>query len=107
MKPIAVQSSWRPKLGALLPLLMMAFQMTAQSGTIDSLRAVASSAENDSVRVSALYQWAQLIYYTNPELDLDLNRQIQAISAAHASDSTDAQQLFFLDALASATENIG
>ena len=47
-----------------------------QENTIDSLKKVISTAKHDTIKINALVVWDDIIYISDPELDLELNQQI-------------------------------
>lgn len=57
-------------------LLGTLISKSEESKTIDSLINVISSTENDSLKIIALIEYDNLIYYKDAELDIKLNKQI-------------------------------
>ena len=47
-----------------------------QTFKIDSLKEVISTAKHDTIKIDALVAWDNIIYVSDPELDLELNQQI-------------------------------
>jgi len=45
----------------------------------DSLEGVVNSAKNDTTVLKALIEWDNLIYYTDPELDMKLNEKVKVL----------------------------
>lgn len=74
---------------------------------IDSLKYVISSARNDTVKVNAYVAWDDLIYLSNPELDLELNQKIAEICEFHINSKNKKQHDFYYRKLAYSCNNIG
>ena len=47
-----------------------------QTLKIDSLKELISSEKHDTIKINAIYAWRNIIYASDPELDLELNQQI-------------------------------
>jgi tetratricopeptide (TPR) repeat protein/DNA-binding CsgD family transcriptional regulator len=63
---------------------------------IDSLQSVVQGSNHDTVKVNALFAWDDLIYWYDPDLDLELNIRIDSlISEATKVDVSEAEQDFY------------
>lgn len=101
-----------PKAILVTALLFLCIKAGAQdeSHIIDSLKKVINSDVNDTVRIRALIQWDGLIYYTNPELDVELNVKVIEITNANLRESSqysDAEVRYFKKAKAYALNSFG
>ncbi len=68
----------------LFSILLLLFELTvhAQSPTIDSLIHVIETTASDTVKISTLQEWDNLIYISDPQLDNQINLQIIEIASA-------------------------
>lgn len=53
---------------------------------VDSLRIIAEGAHHDTTRIQAYMEWDDLIYLTDPELDIRLNKKVEQICDKNLSD---------------------
>ncbi len=75
---------------------------------IDSIKEVISTAKHDTVKINALYDWADIIYTTDPELDLELNLQIEDVCENNLKKKLNAFEIKkFKTLLAISYNNIG
>jgi tetratricopeptide (TPR) repeat protein len=70
----------------LLILVLFSFQIYGQLNinqkkTIDSLKLVIKNAKHDTILINAWTQWDNLIYVSDPDLDLKLLEKIEALSS--------------------------
>lgn len=81
----------------------------AQQREIDSLQKIISSKVHDSLRIKAYVQWDNLIYSSNPDKDLELNREIISLAkkALEKKKLEKKEKDFFYRAQAKAYNNIG
>lgn len=63
-------------------LILFGLTVHAQSSTIDSLIHVIETTESDTVKISTLQEWDNLIYISDPKLDNQINLQIIEIASA-------------------------
>ena len=75
---------------------------------IDSLKSVIETADHDTTIIKALLQWDNLIYISDPKLDLKLNQRILQLCETNLNRNlTDTEKKFFTDKLATTYNNIG
>jgi len=75
---------------------------------IDSLKEVISTAKYDTIKVNALIAWDNIIYVSDPELDLELNKQIIEICESNLTKQlTEKEKQKYKKGIASALNNIG
>ena len=83
-------------------------QLSLTKNTVDSLQQVINTSDNDSIIVSALVKWDNLIYLEAPDLDLELNQRIEEITLKNlTSNPYNKSNLFFAQELAYALNNQG
>ena len=76
--------------------------------SVDSLKVIAETSQNDTVTVIAYLEWDNLIYDTDPKLDQELNKKIILICEKNiAKDLTTQEIYFFRVKLANSLNNIG
>ena len=81
---------------------------TEQQHNIDSLKKVISSAKHDSIKINALLSWDNIIYASDPQLDLKLNKQIQVICENNLTkEFTEKETQKFKKGIAESLNNIG
>ncbi len=92
----------------LVPFLSYGQLSPRQSSEIDSLKKVIKQAKNDTVVVNALKAWDDIVYSSDPEMDLKLNLRIDSISARNLNKKlSEKEQDFFLNSSGFATGNLG
>lgn len=75
---------------------------------IDSLKNLIDKAKHDSTIIKAWQSWDNIIYVSDPKLDLELNEKIEKLAAVNLKKSlTLKEKKFFSKSLASAYNNIG
>jgi len=75
---------------------------------IDSIKEVISTAKHDTIKINALYDWADIIYTTDPELDLELNLQLEDVCENNLKKKLNAFEIKkFKTLLAISYNNIG
>ena len=67
------------------------------------------TAKHDTTRVAALFNWDQLIYLSDPKLDVELNRRIEKICSTNLKEKniSKKEKKYFNERLCSALNNIG
>lgn len=66
-------------------LLLSSVARCEDYSQVDSLKKIVSSDAHDSLRVKALFAWDDIIYASDPALDVQLNEKIVEISEKHLS----------------------
>lgn len=76
---------------------------------IDSLKKCINDAKHDTIRISAYNSWDNIIYITDPALDLEINQKIIDIAEKNLKQKTltKAEQLAFKKSLALALNSLG
>ena len=75
---------------------------------IDSLKEVISTAKHDTVKINALFSWDNIIYASDPELDLELNQQIIDVCETNLKNELNVSELNkFKKLLTNSLNNIG
>ena len=75
---------------------------------IDSLKEVISTAKHDTIKIKALSAWDNIIYFSDPELDLELNQQILDICDSNLKNELNVFELKkFKKSLGSSYNKIG
>lgn len=75
---------------------------------IDSIKAVIKTAKHDSIIINAWKDWDNLIYISDPEMDLELNKKVEALCKKNLSKNLkEDEKLFFTRYLAFAYNNFG
>lgn len=93
--------------------LFSLFRGFAQDNTerevyIDSLKKVVRSEVHDTLVVQALTEWGNLIYSYDPDLDFELNLQVDSLCGENLSQKLSLdERLFFLRSKSAARNNIG
>ena len=84
-------------------------QLTSdQTHAIDSLKLIISGTNDDNLRINALAQWDNYIYYLDPDLDFKLNKQIENICKLNLKNKTSKKvKAFYLNFYAKSLNNIG
>lgn len=84
-------------------------QLTAeQESKIDSLQQVIETAKHDTIIVNAWIEWDNIIYITNPDLDLDLNLKIDSLCTIKLNSKLNKKEVeIYLKHKAFALNNIG
>ena len=94
-------------------LLLISFNSKAQLSDeqtlkIDSLKEVIITAKHDTIKINALVAWDNIIYVSDPELDLELNQQIINISNSNLPAELNVSKLKkFKKSLGNSYNNIG
>ena len=94
-------------------LLLISFNSKAQLSDeqtlkIDSLKEVIITAKHDTIKINALVAWDNIIYVSDPELDLELNQQIINISNSNLPAELNVSELKkFKKSLGNSYNNIG
>ena len=79
-----------------------------QTLKIDSLKEVISTAKHDTIKIDALVAWDNIIYVSDPELDLELNQQIVDVCDRNLKNELNELELKkFKKSLGSSYNNIG
>jgi serine phosphatase RsbU (regulator of sigma subunit) len=65
----------------LLPLVAHAQLTSEEQAQVDSLKKVIANAKNDTSIVAAWMAWDRIIYYSDLELDAELNRKMDSLSS--------------------------
>jgi serine phosphatase RsbU (regulator of sigma subunit)/Tfp pilus assembly protein PilF len=92
----------------LVPIIGFSQLSAEEELYIDSLHQVIAAADHDSTVISAWIQWDNLIYYTDPELDLELNLKIDSLASLNLEKSLkEEERSFFLKTKAFAINVIG
>jgi tetratricopeptide (TPR) repeat protein len=92
----------------LSPLVSFAQLTKQQQAQIDSLKQVIETAKHDSTVIKAWKAWDDIIYVSDPELDLELNIKVEALCAKNLDKPvTKKEKTFFLKAQSSALNNSG
>ncbi len=76
---------------------------------IKKYKKLLKTAKHDTTRVAALFNWDQLIYLSDPKLDLDLNARIEKICNTNLKKNniSKREKKYFKERLCSALNNIG
>ena len=89
-------------------LLAKAQVSQAQTEVIDSLKKVIKNAKHDTARINAWRAWDNIIYLSNPDLDIRLNEKIDSISSTNLSKKLNQKErVKFLKSKGSALNNFG
>ncbi|MDF1672286.1 MAG: tetratricopeptide repeat protein [Vicingaceae bacterium] len=94
----------------LLVVMLNVFQLYsyAEIGEIDSLKQVVKSNQHDSIKIKALHAWDNLIYLSDPHLDLILNLKIDSICTINLEKNLSGNdKLFYQRFLGISLNNIG
>ncbi len=76
--------------------------------TIDSLKTIIATTQNDTVRINTYFKLDDLIYVTNPELDLEINTTVKAFCEKKlASKLNPKLKKFYQRKLAFSLNNLG
>lgn len=74
----------------------------------DSLRKIAEGNSHDTNRIKAYFLWDDLIYFSDPKLDLKINLKIEEISEEGLKrNSSNTEKVYFKTSLAKAKNNLG
>jgi tetratricopeptide (TPR) repeat protein len=74
----------------------------------DSLNAIVETARHDTIKIKAWQEWDDLIYLFDPEMDFELNKKIEALSATNLQGKPNrSERKFFLAARSGALNVIG
>lgn len=84
-------------------------QTSAEQRTkIDSLKKIIASAKNDTVVINAMKAWDDIVYRSEPNTDLKLNRAIDSISTFRLGTKTSEKERdFYLRSKGYSTGNLG
>jgi serine phosphatase RsbU (regulator of sigma subunit)/Tfp pilus assembly protein PilF len=75
---------------------------------VDSLKYVIATTKDDSIKIEAYTAWDDLIYLSDPDLDVELNQRIDAIASFQLSKNiSKSRQLYFKEQKAAANNIIG
>ena len=94
-------------------LLLMPFSGTGQVSDnlkhlTDSLESVVNGNNNDTLKVQALKAWDDLIYRSNPRLDVELNRKIDSVCTKNlALNISERERFIYQSCHAFALNNLG
>lgn len=92
----------------IVPLTSAGQLSPKQIAKIDSLNAVIRFSKNDTVVINALKAWDNIVYSSDPEMDLKLNLQIDSVSARNLKKGSDgAERKFFMKSKSFAAANLG
>jgi tetratricopeptide (TPR) repeat protein/serine phosphatase RsbU (regulator of sigma subunit)/DNA-binding CsgD family transcriptional regulator len=90
------------------PLLTFGQLTEEELITIDSLKNIIKTASHDSDIVNAYFDWDNIVYVSDTELDEELNRKIIDLCKKNLAENlAKNEQLFFQDMLASSYSNLG
>ena len=80
-----------------------------QEHTIDSLKKSINTAKHDTVKISAYNAWDNIIYISNPKLDLELNQKIVGLAEDNLKKEsiTNSEKKVFKKALSLALNSLG
>ena len=80
-----------------------------QEHTIDSLKKCINTAKHDTVKISAYNAWDNIIYISNPKLDLELNQKIVGLAEDNLKKEslTNSEKKIFKKALSLALNSLG
>lgn len=91
-----------------MPLVNLAQLSDAKQVKVDSLRLSIKTAKHDTVLVKTWIAWDNIIFASDPELDLRLNLKIDSICVINLANNIDkTEKLFFLKSQGFAFNNIG
>lgn len=91
-----------------IPFLSFAQLKDSEVAKIDSIQKVIKQAKNDTLVVNALKEWDNIIYRTDPGLDLTINQRIDSISTRHLKKKIGSdERAFYLKSRGFATGNLG
>lgn len=91
-----------------LPGFTFAQLSAKHQAQVDSLKGLISAQQDDSTLIALLSIWDNLIYVSDPELDLELNKRIESIANRQLKkDLSKTQKKFFLSSLANTLNNLG
>ncbi|MFK7786455.1 MAG: tetratricopeptide repeat protein [Crocinitomicaceae bacterium] len=75
---------------------------------VDSLQKVIKTAKHDTTRINATFAWDDIIYFTDPDLDLQLNLEIDSICSSNLKKTPSTHEKgHFLKSKGRALNNIG
>ena len=96
------------RLLTLFLFLLFSSVQAQDQGKIDSLKKVIETAGHDTTKIKALLHWDDLIYISDPKLDLALNLRIMRLCETNLKkDITDTERFYFRGKLATSYHNIG
>ncbi len=79
-----------------------------KNAKIDSFKNIIETARHDTTKIKALLQWDNLIYISDPKLDLKLNQRVKQLCETNLNRNlTDIEKAFFTIKLAATYNNIG
>lgn len=91
-----------PFLLILLPAIGFCQLSAEQEQYVTELKTIIETSTDDSVKINALIDWDNMIYYFDSELDKELNQQVVDIARANLKkEHTESKLLFFQNKLAS------
>lgn len=92
----------------IVPLNCIGQLAPEQLAKVDSLNTVIRLSKNDTIVINALKAWDNIVYASDPEMDLKLNLQIDSVSARNLEQITDrTEREFFIRSKSFATSNLG
>lgn len=92
----------------LLPLMATAQLSIEQESHIDSLKQLIASNPHDSIVIKAWIDWDDIIYISDPQLDLTLNERIDSLCSVNLKKNlTQPVKRFFLKSQAFAQTSLG
>ncbi len=92
----------------LLTFFVSAQLKPKEEAKIDSIKQVIETSRHDTTLIKAYVEWDNIIYYNNPELDLELNQKIENICKENLEqDINQKEKKLFLKYLSNALSNIG
>ena len=92
----------------LLPLSIFAQLSITQQAQADSLQIVIKNTQNDTVLVKTLFALDDIIYISDPALDLSLMLKIDSICSSNLTKKlSEKEKLFFLKSKSNALNNLG
>lgn len=90
------------------PLFAIGQLSPEKQAKVDSLQQVIKTAKHDSIVVIAWYGWDNIIYASDPELDVELNKKIDSLCNDNLEKALkEDENQFFLRKKAAALFNIG
>ncbi|MCR9174054.1 MAG: tetratricopeptide repeat protein [bacterium] len=83
-------------------------QTGEQRAKIDSLKSVIKNAKNDTTIIRCLREWDDIIYKTDPDLDLELNLRMDSLASKNLTrKNTKAERDFYLKQKGRSCANLG
>jgi tetratricopeptide (TPR) repeat protein/serine phosphatase RsbU (regulator of sigma subunit) len=96
-----------------IALILFSLQGMAQlspkkEAKIDSLKQVVATATHDTIIIKALIAWDNIIWRSDPNLDIELNEKMEALCAKNLKKKiTSAERAFYVDEHSTTLNNLG